>query len=295
MEFQVPHAGLFMNRDIRTDENMPAAFERFNGKQWVGKLHLQVAREALELLAKTRKQAERMLQGERLRRECSRSSCRCPIYTQFSLICANRIADKEEAGIPLDKDDVHLAWYLDRNLSINNPLLLVLSPKKVLNSRGRPRDNAPFTGDEEGIFGNVGRAVVTHQTSSNTRSLGSKAGDKTRATMASVQRVNSAFEWNDTTLESLADEDQAARRPKRRARGPALSAPPRMRTAPSTPPAKRRRTAAAATINGLPAVDLTATDVDEESDDPFLDGGDEGGDEGTTGKETQSQIIVVID
>jgi hypothetical protein len=213
------------------------------------------------------------------------------------LICANRIADKEEAGIPLDKEDIHSAWYLDRDLSIDNPLLLVLSPKKVLNSRGRPRDNNPFAGDEEGILSSFGRAVVTHQTSSNTRSLGSKAGDKTRATTASVQRVNSAFEWNDTTLESLDDEDQAARRPKRKHQrratisgGPASSAPPRMRTAPSTPPAKRRRTAATATINRLPAVDLTTTDVDDEGDDGFIDWRDEG----TTGKETQSQIIVSI-
>jgi hypothetical protein len=102
------------------------------------------------------------------------------------LICANRIADKEEAGIPLDKNDVHKAWYLDRDLSIENPLLMVLSPKKVFNSRGRPRDTSTFTGDEDGLFGSTGKAVVTHQTSSNTTSLGSKAGDKTRATTASV-------------------------------------------------------------------------------------------------------------
>jgi hypothetical protein len=118
-------------RDLWLEEanQKTAALEKFNGKKWAGKLHLQVSRAALKLLAKTRREAERMLRNETPRGECSRSSCRCPIYTQFGLICANRIADKEEAGIPLDKDDVHSAWYLDRDLSIDNPLLEVLSPK----------------------------------------------------------------------------------------------------------------------------------------------------------------------
>jgi hypothetical protein len=78
------------------------------------------------------------------------------------LICVNRIADKEEAGISLDKDDIYIAWYLDCNLLIDNLLLEVLSPKMVINSRGRPCDINMFAGNKEGIFGSVGKAVITH-------------------------------------------------------------------------------------------------------------------------------------
>lgn len=56
---------------------------------------------------KTRQHALRMLKGEVFRGECKASNCRCPIYTQFGLICANRIANREEAGLPLEKGDVH--------------------------------------------------------------------------------------------------------------------------------------------------------------------------------------------
>jgi hypothetical protein len=48
--------------------------------------------------------------------------------------------------------------------------------------------------------------------------------------------------------------------------------------------------AATATINGLPAIDLTVDEVD----DGFNNWGDEGTNEGTNEKETQSQIIVCI-
>jgi hypothetical protein len=158
-------------RDFRREEanQKTAALERFNGERWVGKLHLQVARGALELLAKARHEAERMLRNETPRGECSRSTCRCPTYTQFGLICANRIADKEEAGIPLDKEDVHSAWYLDRDLSNLNLLLVIISPKKILNTKGRPRDSGRFAmgdvsgpprGNDENYIRNIQRLQV---------------------------------------------------------------------------------------------------------------------------------------
>jgi hypothetical protein len=52
---------------------------------------------------------------------------------------------------------------------------------------------------------------------------------------------------------------------------------------------------ATATINGLPAVDLTVNNVTDEVNDSFSNWGDEGTNEGTNEKETQSQIIVCID
>jgi hypothetical protein len=91
-------------------------------------------------------------------------------------------------------------YWLDRDLSKQNPLLLVLSPKKVTATKGRPREMATFATGEDGILEARASAIMGRLTFSTTISLGSKAGDKTRATTASVQRVNSAWEHNDTTL-----------------------------------------------------------------------------------------------
>jgi hypothetical protein len=92
-----------------------------------------------------------------LRKEVSRgyytaSSCACPIYTQYGLICANRIADREEADLPLEKADVYEVYWLDRDLSLDNPLLTVFSPKKVTAIKGRPCEIAIFAANEEGVF-----------------------------------------------------------------------------------------------------------------------------------------------
>jgi hypothetical protein len=113
------------------------------------------------------------------------------------------MADREEADLPLEKADVHEVYWLNRNLSLENPLLTVLSPNKVTATKGRPRETATFAADEEGIFQSStsrGKAVMGKRTTLTTTSLGSKAGDKTRATTASIQRINSAFEYNDSTL-----------------------------------------------------------------------------------------------
>ena len=96
---------------------------------------------------------------------------------------------------------IHEVFWLDRDLSVVNPLFAILSPDKVIATKGRPREMATFATGEEGIFessGSRGRVVMGRKTSSTTTNLGSKAGDRTRATTASVQRVNSAFEWNDS-------------------------------------------------------------------------------------------------
>ncbi|KAL1847996.1 hypothetical protein Daus18300_013756 [Diaporthe australafricana] len=124
---------------------------------------------------------------------------------------------------------------------------------------------------------------------SNTTNLGSEAGDKMRATTASIQRINSAFEWNDVTLKSLDDDDarssnaqqsavrrdqqlvgrltkQANRQPRKRKQqagstqsaGTASSAASRPSTRPA---AKKQRVGATRSINQLPPVDLTIRDV----------------------------------
>lgn len=173
--------------EVRLEEarQKTASLEKFNGQKWLGKLPLQVARTALNLLKKTRKQALTMLENK-VPRRCTASSCTYPIYTQYGLICASRLADREEAGLPLEKSDVHKAYYLDRNLSDINPLLTILSPKKVTATKGRPRDIATFTADKDGIFESRKKAIMGKKTKPTTTSLGSRAGDKTRATMASV-------------------------------------------------------------------------------------------------------------
>jgi hypothetical protein len=277
--------------------------QKFNGQKWLGNVSHQVSWAALELLATTRKHALKMLREEVSRDFCTASSCVCPIYTQYGLICAGRMADKEEAGLPLEKEDVHEVYWLDRDLALDNPLLTVLSPKKVTATKGRPRETATFAANEEGVFqsrSSRGKAVMDKKTKSTTTGLGSKVGDKTRLTTASVQRINSAFEHNDSTLQSLDEEDtrsssiqreavrrdqrlvvgltkQGNRQPrKRRAEGTALATP-----SSSTPTAKKQRTGARRTVNQLPAVDLTADDVD---------GDGEGGD---GAKETQDEIVAV--
>jgi hypothetical protein len=144
------------------------------------------------------------------------------------------------------------------------------------------------------------------RTTSTTTSLGSKAGDKTRATTASIQRINSAFEYNDSTLQSLDKEDsrsgggqreavrrdqrlvvsltkQSNRQPqKQRAEDTASPA-----ATPSSlrPTAKKQQTGARRTINQLPYVDLTADNVDD-------NGEAAGSSKGA--KETQDKIVAIM-
>jgi hypothetical protein len=258
-----------------------ASLAKYNGLSWLGRLPFQVSWAALELLVRTRQQALQILKNK-LPRRCNALSCTCPIYTQYGLICASRMADREEANLPLERADVHEVYWLDRDLSSGNPLLTVLSPKRVTATKGRPRETATFATSEEGAFT---RAIMAKQTSSTTTSLGSKAGDKTRATTASVQRINSAWEHNDTTLQSLDDEDlnrrNAQGRAQKRRSGPTSSAPAALVGIPSSSrqPAKRQRTGRQ-TVNQLPSIDLEADDVDniDVSNDDM-------------GKETQGTIV----
>lgn len=269
-------------RDFRLEEGRQktASLEKFNGQKWLGDLPLQIARAALELLVTTRQRSLRMLRGEAPRGHCTESTCRCPIYTQFGLICARRLADKLEADLPVEKSDIHEAYYLDRDLSLVNPLLAVRSPKKVTATKDRPRDINTFAGNGDGIFESRGKAVMGRKTTSNTTNLDSKAGDKTRATTASVQRINSAFEHNDTTLQSLDDDDarggdpqqtsvrrdqqlerrltkQAKRQPRKRKHqadvaGSASTASPAASRPSTAAAAKKQRIGATRTIYQLP-------------------------------------------
>jgi hypothetical protein len=295
-------------KELRLEEarQKTLLLQKFNGQKWLGRVSHQVSWPALELLASARQHALKMLQEKAPRGYCTALSCTCPIYTQYGLICANRMADREEADLPLEKTDVHEVYWLDRNLSLENPLLTVLSPNKVTATKGRPRETATFAADKEGVFqssSSRGKAVMGKKTTSTTTSLGSKAGDKTRATTASVQRVNSAFEHNDSTLQSLDEEDtrssgaqreavrrdqrlvvgltkQQKRQPqKRRAEG---TASPAATPSSSRPAAKRQRTGARRTVNQLPCVDLTADDVDDD------------GEGGEGAKETQDEIVAVM-
>jgi hypothetical protein len=68
------------------------------------------------------------------------------------LIYTSRIADKEEAGLSLEKEDVYKVYWLDHNLILSNPLLTVLLPKKVTAIKGRPCKTAIFTANKEGVF-----------------------------------------------------------------------------------------------------------------------------------------------
>ncbi|KAL2272258.1 hypothetical protein FJTKL_07167 [Diaporthe vaccinii] len=286
-------------RGLRLEEarQKTSSLRKFNGQKWLGQLPLQVSWSALDLLSKTRKHAMRMLKKQVPRGNCSPSTCACPIFTQFGLICASRIADKEEAGDPLTKADVHKVFWLDRDLLVDNPLLAVLSPERVRATKGRPRETATFATDEAGILESSGgraTAVISKRTTSTTTGLGSKAGDKIRATTASLQRVNSAWEWNDETLQSLDQKDtrsssaqrEAVQEDQRLAGRLTRQAnhQPRRRSAPSSvsssapPMAKKQRTGVQRTINQLLHVDLTADDVASEVGD---------------GEGTQSQIEVL--
>jgi len=62
------------------------------------------------------------------------------------------MADKEEAGLSFKKKDIYKVYWLDCDLTLSNPLLTVLLPKKVIATKGRPCETATFTADEEGVF-----------------------------------------------------------------------------------------------------------------------------------------------
>jgi hypothetical protein len=62
------------------------------------------------------------------------------------------MADKEEVGLPLEKEDVYKVYWLDRDLVFSNLLLTVFSLKKVMATKGRPCETAMFVANEEGIF-----------------------------------------------------------------------------------------------------------------------------------------------
>ena len=96
------------------------------------------------------------------------------------------MADKEEADLPLEKVDMHIVYWLDRDLLAKDPLLLILSPKKVTATKERPYKMAIFAIDEKGIFKSHTRAVLSKKTTLITTSLGSRAGNKTRATTTLV-------------------------------------------------------------------------------------------------------------
>jgi hypothetical protein len=132
-------------------------------------------------------------------------------------------------------------------------------------------------------------------------------GNKTRVTTALVQRVNSAFKHNDSTLQSLDKEDtrssgtqqeavrqdqrlvvgltkQQKRQPqKQKAKG---TASPAATPSSSRPAAKRQRTGARRTINQLPCVDLTANNIN--------DNNGKGGKGSKGAKETQDKIVAVM-
>jgi hypothetical protein len=61
------------------------------------------------------------------------------------------MADREEVDLPLEKADVYEVYWLNRDLSLENPLLTVLSPNKVTPTKERPREIATFTANEEEI------------------------------------------------------------------------------------------------------------------------------------------------
>ena len=117
-------------------------------------------------------------------------SCECPIFTQYGLICASPVADKEEAGRIVEKSDIDRCDYLDRDLLKDNPILLTSEPVKVVNSRGRPSNTYTFSKDKPSLFDQAtnqrARAIISNHTASNTTNLGKKAGDRSGRTSASV-------------------------------------------------------------------------------------------------------------
>ncbi|RKF71254.1 hypothetical protein GcC1_104024, partial [Golovinomyces cichoracearum] len=74
---------------------------------------------------------------------------------------------------------------------LDNPLLDVGEAKKVVNSKGRPRNTATFSAKEKSIHDRA-QGVSSRKTAHNTSSLGSKKGDKTGKTSSSSQRIISA-------------------------------------------------------------------------------------------------------
>jgi hypothetical protein len=62
------------------------------------------------------------------------------------------MANKEEAGLPFVKEDVYEVYWLDCDLLLDNPLLIVFLLKKVTIIKGRPCEIAIFVADKEGIF-----------------------------------------------------------------------------------------------------------------------------------------------
>ena len=207
-------------RAIRLEEGdqITSQLVKYNGQDWLGELPARISRAALDHLARSRSIAQRIISGDVSRGACTDVDCDCPTFTQYGLICPSRLAYRLEAGSPLDEFDVHPFWWLNRDLIDENPLLALQSPDKVTNTRGRPTNAGTFS-QQEGIdaMNARGKGVVRHQTASNTRSITKKkasdrkAGDKTRATSSSVQRIISAFEHDRSTLPSLDEEDEARR------------------------------------------------------------------------------------
>ncbi|KAH8770828.1 hypothetical protein F5883DRAFT_666235 [Diaporthe sp. PMI_573] len=242
--------------------------------KWLGKLPRQIARAALDLLTIEHQKALKILQKKALQGyyrplEASSSNSRpsgyyYAVYTQYGIICTNHIADKEEASLPLKKSNLHKAWYLNRDLCVKNPLLSVLSPKKVTATKGRPREITTFASNKEGVFKKRGKAIMGKKTTSTTISLGSRAGDKTRSLDKEDAR------GSDTQHTGVPPKQQPARRATKKA-----TQQPRKQRAPAditktseagTPSstrsgAKRQHTAAIRSINQLPQVDLTVRDI----------------------------------
>lgn len=118
--------------------------------------------------------------------------------------------------MPLQKSHVGSFHWLHEDLSVEDPHLAVNDPQRVTNTRGRPRNTGTFSTNEQSVFPRTNTSssrVMSNRTESNTASLGRKntrkAGDRTGATSASVQRVLSNFEHNGDTLASLDEADAA--------------------------------------------------------------------------------------
>jgi len=62
------------------------------------------------------------------------------------------MADKEKADLPLEKADIYKVYWLNCNLLLKNPLLTVLSPKKVTVTKRRPCKIAIFIANKKGVF-----------------------------------------------------------------------------------------------------------------------------------------------
>jgi len=62
------------------------------------------------------------------------------------------MVDREKADLFLEKIDIYEVYWLDRDLLLKNPLLIVLSPNKIMATKGRPRETAMFVANKEGVF-----------------------------------------------------------------------------------------------------------------------------------------------